>query len=87
MSTTNKPKTRITGIKSQYKYWKWLQEHLNQDKPDLDYFSFAELVSKSKVSTNLLHQDLLMKLSKNQSLKVMNIAQKANSMFKVSIEC
>ncbi|KAL7313705.1 hypothetical protein PS15m_007413 [Mucor circinelloides] len=48
MSTTNKPKTRITGIKSQYKYWKWLQEHLNQDKPDLDYFSFAELVSKSK---------------------------------------
>lgn len=87
MSTIDKPKTRVTGIKSQYKYRKWLQEHLNQDKPDLDYFSFAELASKSKVTTNLLYQDLLMKLSKNQSLKVMTIAQKANSMFKVSIDC
>ncbi|KAF7720647.1 hypothetical protein EC973_006740 [Apophysomyces ossiformis] len=81
MSTTDKPKTRISGIKNHYKYRKWLEEHLSQDNPDLDYFSFAELVSNSKVTTNLLYKDLLMKLSKNQSLKVMNIAQRANSIF------
>lgn len=67
MSTTDKPKTRVIGIKSHYKYKKWLQEYLNRDKPDLEYFSFAELASKPKVTINLLYQDLLTKLLKKKT--------------------
>lgn len=87
MSTPSKAKTRVTGIKSGYKHWNLLQEHLNQDQHNLYYFSFAKIASKSKVTTNLIYKDLLMKLLINQSVKVMAIAQKANSDFKVSINC
>lgn len=78
-------KTRVCGIKRNYKFNNYLSSSLEKETPSLDYFSFADAFQGTKRATNYHFADLLKKLSTNQSNKLTKIAQNAKRLFDVRV--
>lgn len=76
-------KVRIKGLRKNYKYKEWLEESLKNDKPPLDYFSFARAYNGTASLTNNHHSDGLDNLSKDQPNRLTGIALEAENRFKV----
>ncbi|KAG2211788.1 hypothetical protein INT46_007972 [Mucor plumbeus] len=74
-------KMRVSGLKKNYRYKEWLDAVLNDSKPSLDYFKFANTFKGKEAATNSHYVDLLQTLSKNQSNKLMKIASEAQTLF------
>lgn len=73
-----KSKKQITGIRKEY-----LNSSLNCEKPELNYFTFADYYNGSKDATNNHYKDLLQKLSVNQTNKLTKIIEVAQVLFVV----
>ncbi|KAG1302543.1 hypothetical protein G6F64_010838 [Rhizopus arrhizus] len=77
----SKKKTRINGLRKDYKFLPWVESSFKKQSPELDYFSFAELFNGAEDATNANYMDLLLTLQSKQSNKVTNIAHAAQTTF------
>lgn len=74
-------KIRITGIRKDYKFLKWLEANLQKTPPEIDYFSFAEQYNGTEEATNTNYKDLLLTLQSHQSNKLTSTAYSAEMNF------
>lgn len=78
-----KKKTRINGLRKDYKFSSWVESSFKKQSPELDYFSFAELFNGAEDATNANYMDLLLTLQSKQSNKITNVAHAAQTTFAV----
>ncbi|KAI7908276.1 uncharacterized protein BX663DRAFT_547883 [Cokeromyces recurvatus] len=83
MAPEKHTKMRISGFSKDYKFLDYLNSSLKPPNPKLDYFNFANKFYGTERATNNYYLDLLDKLSKNQSNKLMKIATNAKKLFNV----
>lgn len=76
-------KTRINGIRKNYKFLAWVESSFQKEPPELDYFSFAEHFNGTEDATNANYMDLLLTLQSKQSNKVTNVGHDAETTFAV----
>lgn len=76
-------KTRINGIRKDYKFLAWVESSFQKEPPELDYFSFAEHFNGTEDATNANYMDLRLTLQSKQSNKVTNVVHTAETTFAV----